>query len=307
MQLTWIIKNSNISHLIVPIWVQNYKKPFLLEFHMTLGLTSHVKVNESSRPFPWIYDQPEVLEPPAPVLGPADRPCMLSEPHGVSNQKEKPEAPSESHLEFTRGHHPGDWLHSHPPTSSLSGTLKFLMGNLVSLADWTCQNLTGDQTGPLLHHVCQSKPHQRRMPAHHRIQCLIHIIGRNQPYLLRGPYWVQPNELGQAVIPVLNCAPYKIELTCNDFMGLLANIIDCDLQEGNPEYINMVAADCQTVPTQLEEHIGDSLKGISASMCPQNTDHSRRTSSSNIMKWWAENNSTLGSPSVKNSKSSMHI
>jgi hypothetical protein len=68
------------------------------------------------------------------------------------------------------------------------------------------------------------------------------VAGRNQPYLTRGTYHVQPDNHGEAVIPIQNNAPYELEFTQNDSIGFLENIEDCETQEINPKYINAMAA-----------------------------------------------------------------
>ena len=72
--------------------------------------------------------------------------------------------------------------------------------------------------------------------------CLVHVAGKNQPYLTRGPYQVQPDNHGEAVIPIWNTAPIEKDLPQNDSIGFLGNIEDCGTQEIDSKYSNAVAA-----------------------------------------------------------------
>jgi hypothetical protein len=56
-----------------------------------------------------------------------------------------------------------------------------------------------------------------------------------------GPFWVTPNECGQAVVPNKNCGPYKTILRKNELVGILENINNSKAQEINPDFINALA------------------------------------------------------------------
>jgi hypothetical protein len=74
-----------------------------------------------------------------------------------------------------------------------------------------------------------------------REKCMVHFCTHGQPLVLGGPYWVTPDQQGQAVVLVQNCVPYKITLLKKDPMGNLKYIKDCSTYESNPAYINAMA------------------------------------------------------------------
>ena len=67
-------------------------------------------------------------------------------------------------------------------------------------------------------------------------------VGHSENQLITGgPYLVEPNETGQAVVMVHNCSPTPIKLEQNELIGFLENVTNCDIQEINPAYIQEIA------------------------------------------------------------------
>ena len=62
------------------------------------------------------------------------------------------------------------------------------------------------------------------------------------PYLTGGPFLMQANEIGQAVMMIHNCSPTSVELERDELIGWLENITDCEVEELNPEYIHKMSA-----------------------------------------------------------------
>jgi hypothetical protein len=56
-----------------------------------------------------------------------------------------------------------------------------------------------------------------------------------------GHYLVQPDTQGQITIAVKNCSPINLKLQCNDFIGSIKNVHDCDYRELNPAYLQAMA------------------------------------------------------------------
>ena len=56
-----------------------------------------------------------------------------------------------------------------------------------------------------------------------------------------GPYLVEPNKMGQAMVMDHNCSPTPIMLERNKLIGYLENITDCDVKEINPTHIQEMA------------------------------------------------------------------
>jgi hypothetical protein len=72
--------------------------------------------------------------------------------------------------------------------------------------------------------------------------CLANIASTQHPLVTGGPYLVSPDTLGQITVAVKNCAPTKLELSLNDFIGTLENVTGCETRELNPAYIQAVAS-----------------------------------------------------------------
>ena len=71
--------------------------------------------------------------------------------------------------------------------------------------------------------------------------CLANVAMNNRPVLLGGPSLVSPNNIGQAVVQVHNCAPVEITLERGDLLGYIENVSECEMRQLNPAYINAVA------------------------------------------------------------------
>jgi hypothetical protein len=71
--------------------------------------------------------------------------------------------------------------------------------------------------------------------------CLANIASALHPLITGGPYLVSPDTLGQVTVAIKNCAPVKLELSRNDFIGTLENVTGCETQELNPAYLQAVA------------------------------------------------------------------
>ncbi len=52
---------------------------------------------------------------------------------------------------------------------------------------------------------------------------------------------MQPDSHGQVTVAVKNCSPLDLELQCNDFIGSVKNVQDCEAREVNPTYLQAVA------------------------------------------------------------------
>jgi hypothetical protein len=69
--------------------------------------------------------------------------------------------------------------------------------------------------------------------------------------IIGGPYLVQLDTQGQITIPVKNCLSLHLELHCNNFIGSIESIQDCEAREVNPAYLQAVAQ--QREATQHQE------------------------------------------------------
>ncbi len=58
--------------------------------------------------------------------------------------------------------------------------------------------------------------------------CLANIANSQHPLVTGGPYLVLPDNLGQVIVAVKNCASIDLELQSNDFIGTLQNIQGCE-------------------------------------------------------------------------------
>jgi hypothetical protein len=81
--------------------------------------------------------------------------------------------------------------------------------------------------------------------------CLANIASSQHPLVTRGPYLVSPDTLGQVTVAVKNCAPTKLELARNDFIGTLENITGCKMRELNHAYLQAVARANQKPVTKI--------------------------------------------------------
>ncbi len=74
-------------------------------------------------------------------------------------------------------------------------------------------------------------------------QTVLGQVGHSEnPYLTGGPYLMQANEIGQAVMMIHNCSPVAVELDRDELIGWLENVTDCEVEEINPDYIQQLAA-----------------------------------------------------------------
>ena len=71
--------------------------------------------------------------------------------------------------------------------------------------------------------------------------CIANIAVVNNPVLMGGPCLVTPNNIGQAVVQIHNCSPVEIALERGDLLGYIENVLDCEMRQLNPSYINAVA------------------------------------------------------------------
>jgi len=72
--------------------------------------------------------------------------------------------------------------------------------------------------------------------------CLANIASAQHPLVTGGPYLVSPDTLGQVTVAMKNCAPIKLELSQNNFIGTLENITGCKTREQNPAYLQAIAS-----------------------------------------------------------------
>ena len=71
--------------------------------------------------------------------------------------------------------------------------------------------------------------------------CMANISLIDNPYVMGGPYLIQPDKHGIAYVPMFNCTPYDIELPQNKFVAVINNVKGCTYEEVNPAYINRLS------------------------------------------------------------------
>ena len=107
---------------------------------------------------------------------------------------------------------------------------------------------------------CGSRPGQQT-------QLVANIRHCENPGLTGGPYLVTPDSEGNVHVPVFNCAPYKVTVSRNEFVGLAENVSECEKRELNPKYLQAVAAaqrasdrDKEVLSPAKERFIRDNVK-----------------------------------------------
>jgi len=107
---------------------------------------------------------------------------------------------------------------------------------------------------------CGSRPGQQA-------QLVANIRHCENPGLTGGPYLVTPDSEGNVHVPIYNCAPYKVTLARNEFVGLAENVSECEKREINPRYLQAVAAaqrasdrDREVLSPEKEQFIRDNVK-----------------------------------------------
>ncbi len=71
--------------------------------------------------------------------------------------------------------------------------------------------------------------------------CIANVASGLHPLITGGPYLVQPDSQGQVTLAVKNCSPLNLKLHCNNFIGSVENVQDCEAREVNPAYLQAVA------------------------------------------------------------------
>ena len=71
--------------------------------------------------------------------------------------------------------------------------------------------------------------------------CVANIVSQQFPSLTGGPALIKVDQTGQAIIQVINCAPFERELERGEIMGIFEKVDKTDIYPLETEYINAVA------------------------------------------------------------------
>jgi hypothetical protein len=83
-------------------------------------------------------------------------------------------------------------------------------------------------------------PHRGRLFAREGNLCIANVASSLHPLITGGPYLVQPDSQGQVTVAVKNFSPINLELQCNDFIGSVENVQDCETREVNTAYLQAI-------------------------------------------------------------------
>jgi hypothetical protein len=93
-------------------------------------------------------------------------------------------------------------------------------------------------------------PHRGRLFAREGNLCIANVASSLHPLITGGPYLVQPDSQGQVTVAVKNFSPINLELQCNDFIGSVENVQDCETREVNTAYLQAITQQWENAQPQ---------------------------------------------------------
>ena len=81
-----------------------------------------------------------------------------------------------------------------------------------------------------------------------KTNCVASMGHHTNPLLSGGPFLINGDQQGHAVVPLYNCSAVKVELPKSNFVGILENLTGCPAQEVNPAYVNSIVQQMDQVP-----------------------------------------------------------